>query len=778
MAKRGLTVGVVPVSLESRQLAETGLSAVLSPSSADSDAEASRSSFILPLFALTLFLGSFLLFVVEPMVARMVLPVLGGVPMVWNTCVVFFQMMLLVGYGYAYGASKWVDLRRHTVAHSLILLLPFAVLPLAIQPGAGPSPDSNPIPWLLLVLATTVGLPFVVVSTSASVLQHWFSRTGHPAARDPYFLYASSNLGSLLALVAYPAIVEPTLTLGDQGRFWAVGYAVLVALTCACAIAVRRDGAVRRIQSSALEATATMTARVSIGAWRRARWVLLAFIPSSLMLAVTSYLTTDIAAVPLLWTVPLGLYLLTFVLAFGSRGERMRALALRVWPLVIVPLVLLMVAQIRGPLLIVMLLHLVGFAVAALQCHGELAHDRPDPGYLTEFYFWISLGGLIGGLFNTLAAPLLFKGIVEYPLVLVLACLVRPGVSSELPLLRRFVADLAAPVAVAVLTAAVIIGCQRFQAGPGALFLALSIPAVASFTQKRRGVVFGLSLAAMLVVGSFVSDATEPVLHAERTFFGVYRVMTDRTGEYHALAHGTTLHGMQAVDPARRHEPLTYFHRSGPIGQVFSGLPHLATTREIAVVGLGIGTMAAYAKPGQQWTLYEIDPAVERIARTNSYFTFLNDCGGQCRVILGDGRLSLMRARPGQYGLIVLDAFSSDAVPIHLITDEALSLYLSRLEPDGALVFNISNRHVALAGILARLAEHHHLIAIEQLDINNGDAQWPPAKNESHWVVMARTRDDLGELADNGRWISPVQSPSTPLWTDDFSNILSVLSFR
>jgi hypothetical protein len=754
-------------------------SALLYPSYADSDAEASPSSLILPLFAITLFLGSFLLFVVEPMVAKMVLPVLGGVPMVWNTCVVFFQMMLLVGYGYAYGASKWIDLRRHTVAHSVILLLPFAMLPLAIQPGAGPSPDSNPIPWLLLVLATTVGLPFVVVSTSASVLQHWFSRTGHPAARDPYFLYASSNLGSLLALVAYPAIVEPTLTLGDQGRFWTVGYAALVVLTCGCAIAVWRDPAVRRTASSAPDAAATMTAKVAIGAWRRARWILLSFIPSSLMLSVTSYLTTDIASVPLLWTVPLGLYLLTFVLAFGSRGERMRALALRAWPLVIVPLALLMVAQIRSPLLIVMLLHLVGFAIAALQCHGELAHDRPDPGHLTEFYFWISLGGLIGGLFNTLAAPLLFKGIVEYPLVLVLVCLVRPPeLSSQALRARRVAAALVGPVAVAVLTAAVVIGCQRLRAGPGALVLALSIPAVASFTQKRRRLPFGLSLAAMLVVGSFISDATEPLLHAERTFFGVYRVMTDRTGEYRALALGTTLHGMQAVDPARRHEPLTYFHRSGPIGEVFSGLPHLATTREVAVVGLGIGTMAAYARPGQQWTVYEIDPAVERIARTNSYFTFLNDCGEHCRVVLGDGRLSMIRARPGQYGLIVLDAFSSDAVPIHLITDEALSLYLSRLELGGALVFNISNRHVALAGILARLAQHHHLVAIEQLDLDKGGAPWPPAKNESHWIVMARTRGDLGALADDARWIQPVQAPSTPLWTDDFSNILSVLSFR
>jgi hypothetical protein len=753
-------------------------SAVFSTSYADSDAEASRSSLILPLFAITLFLGSFLLFVVEPMVARMVLPVMGGVPMVWNTCVVFFQMMLLVGYGYAYGASKWIDLRRHTVAHSVILLLPFAVLPLAIQPGAAPSPDSNPLPWLLLVLATTVGLPFVVVSTSASVLQHWFSRTGHRAARDPYFLYASSNLGSLLALVAYPAIVEPTLTLGDQGRFWTAGYAVLVALTCACAIAVWRDPAVRRTASSAPEATATITAKVSIGAWRRARWVLLAFIPSSLMLAVTSYLTTDIAAVPLLWTVPLGLYLLTFVLAFGSSGERMRALALRAWPLVIVPLALLMVVQVRGPLLVVMVLHLAGFAIAALQCHGELAHDRPDPSHLTEFYFWISLGGLIGGLFNTLAAPVLFTGIVEYPLVLVLACLVRPDVSSQAIRPRRFAVDLVVPVAVAVLTAAVVIACRRLGAGPGVLFLALSIPAVASFTQKRRRLPFGLSLAAMLVVGSFVSDASEPVLHAERTFFGVYRVMTDRTGEYRALAHGTTLHGMQAVDPARRLEPLTYFHRSGPIGEVFSELPNIATTREVAVVGLGIGTMAAYARPGQQWTMYEIDPAVERIARTNSYFTFLNDCGEHCRVILGDGRRAMMRARPSQYGLIVLDAFSSDAVPIHLITDEALTLYLSRLAPGGALAFNISNRHVALAGILARLAEYHHMVAIEQLDINNGDAPWPPAKSESHWVVMARSRDDLGALADDARWIRPVLSPSTPLWTDDFSNILSVLSFR
>jgi hypothetical protein len=767
-----------PVDLESKQLAAIESSAVFSQSRSDRSAEASRSSLVLPLFGVTLFLGSFLLFVVEPMVARLVLPVLGGVPMVWNTCVVFFQIMLLAGYGYAFGASKWVDLRRHAVAHSVILLIPFAVLPLALQPGASPPPNSNPIPWLLLVLATTVGLPFFVVSTSASVIQHWFSRTDHRAARDPYFLYASSNMGSLLALAAYPAIVEPTLTLGEQGRLWTIGYAVLVALTWACAAAVWRDAGIRPTVQRATDATATTTATVGIGAFRRARWVLLSFIPSSLMLAVTSYLTTDIAAVPLLWTVPLGLYLLTFVLAFGSRGERMRALALRVWPLVVAPLALLMIAQIRGPFLMVLLLHLVGFTIAALQCHGELAHDRPDPSHLTEFYFWISLGGLIGGLFNTLAAPLLFTGIIEYPLVLVLACLIRRNISSQVARARSFAADLIVPITVAAVMAAIMILGRRLGVASGVLFLMLSIPALTLFTQRQRSLPFGLSLAAMFVVGSLAGTATEPVLHAERTFFGVYRVMVDRTGAYRALAHGTTLHGMQAIDPAHRHEPLTYFHRSGPIGEVFTGLPHVATAREVAVVGLGIGTMASYARPGQQWTLYEIDPAVERIARTSSYFTFLDDCGGQCRLVLGDGRLSLKRAQPGQYGLVVLDAFSSDAVPIHLITDEALSLYLSRLEPGGALVFNISNRHVALNEILARLAEHHHLVAIERLDLNNSSAPWPAGKTQSHWIVMARTRNDLGALANDARWTTPVPSPSTPLWTDDFSNILSALSFR
>jgi hypothetical protein len=741
----------------------------------ESLASVAASHAVLALFATTLFLSSFLLFAVEPMVAKMLLPMLGGVPMVWNTCVVFFQIVLVAGYAYAYVSSSRIQLRRSIVMHLLMLAVPFAALPLAIQPGWTPPSDGNPIPWLLSVLAATVGLPFFALSTNASVLQHWLSRDDHASSRDPYFLYAASNLGSLLALVAYPAIIEPTLTLGEQSRVWTIGYVVFVAFSCACALIVYRRGNAGRREPAVTDHAAAPGGHAVVTWRRRAQWLMWAFIPSSLMLAVTSYLTTDIASVPLFWIVPLALYLLTFVLSFSTRGDRIRRVAARAMPVVIIPLALCMIVQARGPLILVISLHLAGFACVALQCHGDLAGDRPATAHLTEFYLWVSLGGMLGGLFNTLAAPVLFTGIAEYPLVIVMAALFRYGLQSETP--RRFARDLAMALGITALAGTLILGAQPYRPGQAVLFALLALPAVLILSQSRQRLRFGFSLAGLFVVGALFSNAAEPVLHAERTFFGVYRVMEDSSGRYTALAHGTTLHGMQAHDATQRREPLTYFHRTGPIGQVFSGLPHLATASDVAIVGLGIGTLASYAHPGQRWTLYEIDPAVERIARTSSYFTYLDACGDQCRVVLGDARLSLSRAQPDTYGLIVLDAFSSDAVPLHLVTDEALSLYLSRLAPGGALVFNISNRHVDLAPVLARLAASHHLFALEQLDLRKGDS-WPDTRMESHWIVMGRTRADLGGLADDPRWVRPAVLPSTPLWRDDFSNLLSVLSVR
>ncbi len=665
----------------------------------------------------------------------------------------------------------------------MLLVVPFAVLPFVIQRDSIAPPEGAPVVWLLLLLTGTIGLPFFVLSTSASVLQRWFSRTDHPAALDPYFLYAASNIGSFVALIAYPAIVEPMLSLPDQGRLWAWGYTVFVALVGACAIVAWRGRestaqlATQRAQASEGHADARLSLPL------RARWVALAFVPSSLMMAVTTYLSTDIAAVPLLWIVPLGLYLLTFVAAFSSRADSWRTPARVAFPLLLIPLALMMCTGARMPQALMFAPHVLAFVAAAFLCHGQLADGRPSPSHLTEFYLWISFGGMLGGLFNGLAAPFIFKSVAEYPIVLVLACLMLPAehagpreetAAETAESGRDRVLDVAIPLAVGGSTTLLALWLSA-QSG-AVLLAALCVPAVIAFSQRRRPLRFALSMGALLLAGITCLNAGK-ILYAERTFFGVYRVQQDSSGRYIALAHGTTLHGMQAVSGPERLEPLTYFSRPGPFGQAFAGLSRASKNVDrIAVIGLGVGTLAAYAAPSQDWTFYEIDPAVERIARDTRYFTFLQHCGDRCRVVIGDARLSLAHAPENQYDLLVLDAFSSDAIPVHLLTSEALSLYLTRLRPDGEILFHISNAHLALAPIVARLAKQHGLVALAQVDQRKPD--WPASRSASSWVAMARRKEDLGTIGSDARWTPLLPSATTPLWTDDFSNILSVLQLR
>src|SRR5262245_11754328 len=429
-----------------------------------------HGSSIVWLFATTLFLSSLLMFAIEPIVARTVLPILGGTPMVWNTCVLFFQILLLAGYAYAHGVTTWLGSRRVSAAYGVVLLLPFLTLPFSIGPDAHPPAEGNPIGWLLLVLAKSIGLPFFALAATAPILQRWFADTDHQSANDPYFLYAASNLGSLLSLVMYPIVVEPMLRLQTQNRIWTIGYAgFVVAAGLAVAAGWRhRAPETRGSGASAQPADDLATTRLT---WtRRATWIVLAFIPSSLMLAVTTYFSTDIAPVPLFWIAPLALYLLTFVVAFGRRSSQSiesgssRSTADRFIPLVVLPLVVLMIVEGRMPLGLAILLHLTAFTMAALVCHGRLSADRPAPVHLTEFYFWIAFGGMLGGVFNTLAAPVLFNRVIEYPLVLVLALAARRG--SQAPSRSAWsINDLVVPIGVGALTAGFLVWLRPAQYG-------------------------------------------------------------------------------------------------------------------------------------------------------------------------------------------------------------------------------------------------------------------------------------------------------------------------
>jgi hypothetical protein len=733
-----------------------------------------RSIPLVALFSTTLFVSAFLMFLVEPMMARMVLPLLGGAPAVWNTCLVFFQAVLLGGYAYAHGATGWLGLRRHIAVHSVLLLTPLLVLPIALhQPP--PLPGQNPMAWLLLVLTASVGLPFFVVSTSAAVLQKWFSATDDESARDPYFLYVASNLGSFIALLAYPVIVEPTLRLQDQSRLWTVGYGALVVLSLACAMIVwRRGGESRDGQVPDRAQRVTGAAADAPISWaRRGRWLALAFVPSSLLLAVTNYISTDVASVPLLWVVPLALYLLAFAVAFSPSAAGVRAIAANLMPLLVLTLTLVLAAEMQEPLRLVIRVHLIAFLAIAIVCHGDLADDRPSPTQLTEFYFWIALGGMLGGLFNALLAPVLFVGIVEYPIMIVAACLLRSVPRSDHARTPN-VGDVAIPLAVGGAIAASALVNNHFGSLSRYLLLGAAVPALVVLSQKQHRVRFAASIAMILLAATLTEGGFGHVVYAARTFFGVYRVRVDEARGYRFMVHGTTLHGMQRLDPARSDEPLSYFHRTGPIGQIFAALPRASTASDVAVIGLGVGTLASYRAPSQHWTFYEIDPIVERIARNAGYFTYLSRCGADCTVITGDGRVSLARETPQKFGVIVLDAFSSDAIPIHLLTKEAMALYLSRLAPGGAIVFHISNMNLSLSHVLARVADDAGLQAVWQHEPPDAGS-WQVGKFPSEWLVVARDRRDFGRLTSDVRWKAPEMPDATPLWTDDFSNILSVL---
>lgn len=726
-------------------------------------------------YALTMFVSACLLFVVQPMFARMALPLLGGAPAVWNTAQVFYQTTLLLGYGYAHATGRWLSPRRQATVHLVLLFVSLVVLPIAVPRGWTPG-AADPVPWLLVLMLVAVGLPFFLISATSPTLQHWFAGTDHRLAADPYFLYAASNIGSILALVGYPLLIEPRLTVADQSRFWAVGFGLLIVMLATCAFLAWRSP--RAGHRPALGVADTPQERLTPK--RRLRWVLLAFVPSSLMLSVTTYLSTDIAATPLLWVIPLGLYLLTFVIVFSRKPVLPHRVMVRALPILLLPMVILLAAGATQPLVIVMPLHVLTFFVAAMVCHGELARERPPPRYLTEFYLWMSFGGALGGLFSALIAPQLFTDITEYPLVLVLVCLLTPAAQATARPRARAL-DLGLPGVLAALVGGLFLIAERAELGdsPAGRFIVMGAPAVLCFSFRGRPLRFGLGVAVILLLSTLYLGAGRQVLYAERSFFGVMRVERvedDWQRAYLHLLHGSTLHGVQSLDPERAREPLSYYHRAGPLGDVFDAFNQANPRAHVGVVGLGTGAVACYATADQRWTFFEIDPLVEDIARDDRYFSYLRDCGADSSVKLGDARLSL-QDDPQQYDMLVLDAYSSDSIPMHLVTREALELYTDRLAPGGMLVFHISNRHLDLQPVLGTLAQDAGLRGIVRVDAPDEQAQLD-GRTPSEWVVMARHADDLGSLAVDERWQPLRTRGDQPVWTDAYGSVLSVFRWQ
>jgi hypothetical protein len=724
-------------------------------------------------FSVTMLVSAGLLFMVQPMFAKMILPLLGGTPAVWNTSMLFFQTALLLGYVYAHYSIKHLGVRRQIVVQVVLIGVSLLFLPIAVPNGWRPGGE-NPAMWLLALLTVALGLPFFVISTTSPTLQRWFAALGHRSSGDPYFLYAASNLGSMVALLSYPLLVEPSLRLADQTGLWSLGYLGFAVLAIGAGVITWRSGSALGVGAEVSERPVAQKPSVM----RRVRWILLAFVPSSLMLGVTTYFTTDIAPIPLLWVIPLSLYLGTFIVVFSSRGERVYPIALRSFPVAIVALALAMGLDASRPMLLLIALHLLVFVAVALTCHGELARDRPHPGFLTDFYLCLALGGALGGAFNALIAPSVFDSLLEYPVVLVLSCLLVGGVREGARIGPR---DLMVPLLVAgVVLVGHLIARQEWPTDyPTALSTAgVVVAGIVCLASAARRFRFGLAVTALLVAASVGAGAGPRVLFSDRSFFGVSKVFRLADEDQHLYIHGTTLHGLQKMAPSLAKEPMHYYHREGPLGAVFESDLGVGADPDVAVVGLGTGSMSCYAQPGQTWTFYELDPTVARVATDPSLFTYLRSCAEDMNIVLGDGRLSLQKASDGAYGLIAIDAFSSDSIPIHLITRDAVELYLDKLDENGVVLFHVSNRYLDLRPVLSNIAHSLELQALvgEKRAISNAEKARGVAP--SVWVTMARSRTDLSALEDRPSWRALEPSPEAGLWTDDFSNLVGVMRFK
>ncbi|MBI2378876.1 MAG: fused MFS/spermidine synthase [Deltaproteobacteria bacterium] len=720
---------------------------------------------LLRLFALTILLSAALLFLVQLIFARLALPLLGGAPAVWNTAMVFYQAVLLAGYAYAHFVATRARMRTQLAIHAVVLMAPLATLPFHVPAGWVPPAEASPVLWLLLVLSVSVGLPFFAVSTTSPLLQKWFASTDHASASDPYFLYASSNAGSLIGLLGYPFLIEPNTALRDQAIGWAVGFVTLgVSCLAAGALSLGNARAPRASSRGPEEAAPTGS--------RRLRWALLAAVPSSLMLSVTTYVSTDIAAIPLLWVIPLALYLVTFILVFARRTLIPHELAQRALPLLLVPVVLVVATGATSPLFLLMGLHILTFFVATLVCHGELARDRPASTHLTEFYLWMSVGGVLGGAFNALVAPVLFDGVYEYDLVIAAAAYLGAPAGEGVKPARAL--DVALPVLVGTfawaLASLVPRGDER--SASSLTMLAFGVPSVLCFMMSRHRLRFALAVAAVLAVGRFAPALQGSTLETERSFFGVHRVTQDE--ELVQLVHGKTIHGMQSTDPEARRAPLSYYHREGPLGQLFETWGR-TKSGPIGAVGLGAGAVAAYGKPGQELAFFEIDPVVKRIASDRRFFTYLSDSLARVSIVLGDARLSLGEAPDAYFELLILDAYSSDSVPVHLITREAFALYARKLRADGVMAFHISNLHTNLRPVVANLARDAGFSCWVRAD-SLGDAEIRRThRAPSQWAVVARKDVNLSSLITAGPWRAEPGDATVRVWTDDYSSLVSVL---
>ena len=735
---------------------------------------------VLTIFTATLFLSALLLFSVQPVFAKMVLPQLGGAPSVWAVSLCFFQAALLAGYAYAHALNRYAGRHAAPVVHLGLLGIAALALPFGLPAGTVP-PEGDAYFWLLGVLTVGVGLPFFAVSANAPLLQAWFARSGHPHGRDPYFLYGASNLGSLIALLAYPVLIEPALGLADQASVWSGGFLLLAAGIALCSAAMIAGS--RGVTADIAGVVATSEASAEPVTWTRiASWIGFAFVPSSLLVAFTGYVATDIASAPFLWVTPLAIFLLTFVLVF-----RERPLVSMKWLLLAQPVLFaLVIATIVTPspqnLWTLALLHTPLFVVTTLVAHKQLYDARPHSAHLTQFYLWMSFGGVLGGVFAAIVAPQVFSSIYEYPLLLLAGFACRPDVLSALrdrAARTRAVpvaAKLAALFALFMVIASLATVKTQFAVS-GVMFVVAGMFLLADRAQALNGFVYATALAlTVTVLPSAINNG-----QSERSFFGVVRVSESEDGALNVLRHGTTVHGAVRMDQLRagpdvKPQALTYYYAGSPM-RLAAEAARVSTGKSdggfvAGVVGLGAGSLACEAKAGETWRFYEIDPVIVRVARDASRFPFLSRCLPDNDIVVGDARLTVSREPAGKFDYLLIDAFSSDSVPVHLMTREAIQSFLDKVSTNGLVAMHVSNRYMALEDVAAATAlavpgTHVAFVSGKPKRVSIEQAA-------SSIVVLAKNAGALAPVLalDGARAVT--WSTATP-WTDDYSNVVMAI---
>jgi len=742
------------------------------------------SAGLLVLYTITSFLSAFLLFLIQPMFTKMVLPILGGSPSVWAVALVFFQTALLAGYAYAHILTRLLSPLIGGIIHIGVLLTAVFFLPIAVPDGWREPPLDGPYLWQLGLYTVAIGLPFLVVAANAPLLQAWFARAGHQRSSDPYFLYAASNLGSFLALIGYPFLFEPAAGVSALSVYWSIGFGVLAASLVACLVLARRFKKGLPASQSVAEARGgdSLDSGVHPGWLRRSGWVALAFVPAGLLTAFTTHLSTDIASAPLLWVIPLALYLLTFVVVFRNwPPAAIRLLA--ILHLAAVVLALLQLSQSEHDnWFISSAFGFAAFVMTGLMAHRTLYESRPQARYLTEFYLLMSLGGALGGLFAALVAPMLFSEVYEYPLLLALSVGCRPMFTGWRLSGREAALTLAIIGAGAV---TILWAPQLAQYGLTAGAWGVTPLVVAAFAMVLIAAWWMpmVQIASALVIWAALSSLPSGVMsgNAQRSFFGVYRVSQSADGRFNVLTHGTTLHGAQRLQSSATEQiditvPGTYYYPGSPMARVIStvrvGLFEQARRGRYGVVGLGTGSLACLSKPGERWRFFEIDPLMVKIAKDSGYFTYMGNCQPSADVVLGDARLMLSREPDGAFDLLLIDAFTSDAIPVHLMTAEALQLYADKIAPDGVVLLHISNRYLDLEGVIA--ATLAKVPQLKALIIEDFDADGTYDQSNSTVAVFAKDSYRLDPFRAFVNARNPKDAGLAP-WTDDSSDILMPL---